>query len=242
MNYNPYDLIPTKINGKDFQSRPIAFDSDVVDNQAMTNAFGNIVKPTRVSTICPDCGQGLEYDCDFKIPPFYLEVNCYHCNLAPPPPADPFVNPLDTGRIDDYELDPILHDPNEKIVGEDDGTTVADRFPMDALDPGQYLHEMSEPEVSEPEVSEPEVSEPEVSEPEVSEPEVSEPEEKPLEEALEVVTPPEPQDMPKVKEKPKKTPRKAKKSTSKVTREVPIEPVDGITEEIDIDDELAEDE
>lgn len=133
MDYNPYDLIPTLVNGKEFQSRPIEFDSEVVDNNNMTNAFGSIVKPTKVSTSCPDCGQGLEFDCTLEDPPFALSVVCYHCRPAPPPAADPFMNPLEEGRVGEHELDPLLHNPSEQVVDEADDSSVADRmnFPDD---------------------------------------------------------------------------------------------------------------
>lgn len=135
MSYNPYDLIPLLVNGQDLHGRPIEFDSDVANQQTMENSFGNPVKPTKISTCCPDCGQGLEFELTLGDPPFSaVEVICYHCNPEAPAPADPFMNPLEDGRVPDHDLDPLLHNPNEQVVtDEGDDTTLADRleFPSD---------------------------------------------------------------------------------------------------------------
>jgi len=132
-DYNPYDLISIKVNGQDIHGRPFEFDSDIVDQKNLTNAFGSIVKPTKISSCCPDCGQGLEFDVTFGDPPFAcVEVICYHCNPDSAPTADPFMNPIDDGRIAGHELDPLLHNPNEQIVGDDDGSSVADRIDFDS--------------------------------------------------------------------------------------------------------------
>lgn len=127
MNYNPYDLVPLLINGKPITGRPFMMDSDVVDQKTMKNAFGVLVKPSKVMTLCPDCLQGLEVDVKLGEPPFKPVVySCKYCKPAPAPSVDPFVNPVKTGRVPAQELDPILHDPM-KPLAETKGT-VADRF------------------------------------------------------------------------------------------------------------------
>lgn len=129
MNYNPFDLVPLTINGKPITGRPFQFDSDVVNQKTMTNAFGALVKPSKVMTMCPDCGQGFELDVKLGDPPFQpYAVACPICKPAPPPLQDPFVNPIKTGRIQAFELDPILHDPKQPLVEK--AGTVADRFAL----------------------------------------------------------------------------------------------------------------
>lgn len=214
MDHNPYDLIPTRVNGQELTSRPIEFDSEVVDNQNMTNAHGNLITPIKVSTVCPDCGQGLEYDVTLGSPPWSLDVICYHCNPAPPPSADPFMNPVEDGRIGEHELDPLLHDPNQQVVGGEDESSVADRMGLEEEGvEGSASGTSSAEGVSE----------------EASESPGEASEEEPA---------PEPKDPPKAKKKAKKTSRKPKKKTK-----VPVEPADGITEEEEIDDDdLVENE
>jgi hypothetical protein len=108
--YNPYDLIELSINGSQIYGRPIELDSDIVDQNTMRNAFGSIVKPSRISTVCPDCGQGLELSVALGEPPFDTQsVSCEYCYPAPPPIADPFMSPIDDGRILAETLDP--HSP-----------------------------------------------------------------------------------------------------------------------------------
>lgn len=127
MTYNPYDLITLIINDMEIYGRPFEFDSEVVDQIEMTNSEGNLVKPTKLSTICPDCGQGLEIEVELNGPPFgAVETICPYCNPEPEPIPDPFINPLDTGRIEAHNLDPLLYDLDSKQ--SDDGLTVAERM------------------------------------------------------------------------------------------------------------------
>lgn len=131
--YNPYDLVPMLINGQEIHGRPIEFDSEVADQNAMTNAFGNVVKPSKLSSCCPDCGQGLEYDVYLDEPPFSaVQKICYHCNPAPGPQDDPFMNPITDGRIPEHELDPLLHDPGQQVIDDED-SSVAERFKFDTV-------------------------------------------------------------------------------------------------------------
>ena len=146
-------MIPLLINGQNLHGRPIEFDSDVANQKTMENAFGNPVKPTKISTCCPDCGQGLEFDLTLGDPPYSsVEVTCYICNPAAPPPVDPFMNPLEDGRVPGHDLDPLLHNPNEQVVvDEDDDTTLADRleFPTDESVEESIAEETEETEETE---------------------------------------------------------------------------------------------
>ncbi len=131
MSYNPYDLVKLTINGKPIDGRPFEFDSDVADQNSMKNAFDEFVKPKKVATICPDCGQGLYVDVNFsgQEPPFaVLNYSCPYCSPAQSPLIDPFVNPIDSDRISLVELDPLLHDPKDKLVESD--IPVAEQFSM----------------------------------------------------------------------------------------------------------------
>lgn len=127
MNYNPYNLIQLLINGKPIGGRPYEMDSDVVNQKTMENGFGNLVKPSKVITMCPDCSQGLQVDVKLGDPPFEPVVyTCPYCKPAPPSVIDPFINPVKTGRVPAASLDPILHDPGELLPTV--GGTVMDRF------------------------------------------------------------------------------------------------------------------
>ncbi len=127
MNYNPYDLVQLVINGKQLTGRPFEFDSEVVNQKTMTNAFGAVVKPSKVMTMCPDCGQGFELAVKLGDPPFVaVELSCPICKPTPPPIQDPFINPVKTGRIQAFELDPLLQDP-KKPLSQEVGS-VSDRF------------------------------------------------------------------------------------------------------------------
>lgn len=135
MNYNPYDLLQLKINGKPMHGRPFEFDSAVANQKTMKNAFGRLVKPTKLATVCPDCGQGLEINVKLDEPPFrVINYSCHHCHPAPKPLVDPFVNPLQSGRIPVADLDPLLHNPDKPLDKGSVGS-VADRFevPVAAL-------------------------------------------------------------------------------------------------------------
>jgi len=149
--YNPYDLVPMVINGVEIFGRPIEFDTPIADHNTMENAFGNIVKPSKLSTVCPNCGQGLVVHVKLMDPPFQpVHYSCEHC--IPPEPVinDPFNNPIESGRVPASELDPLLHDFNEPITPS--GEPIGDR--IDVNDLAEALEEPSEalPSDSEPEV------------------------------------------------------------------------------------------
>jgi len=125
--YNPYDLVSMLINGQPIHGRPIEFDSEIVNFSKLTNAFGNLVRPKRLSTICPSCGQGLEVIVSLPDPPFpVIEHNCHYCRPDAAPLSDPFNNPIESGKIAQQELDPLLHDFSKKV--EQPVETVAERF------------------------------------------------------------------------------------------------------------------
>lgn len=117
--YNPYDLLELLVNNQQMYGRPVEFDSEMVNQDTMRNAFGSLVKPSKVSTVCPDCGQGLEVSVRLGEPPFgIVAIKCEHCYPAPPPPIDPFMNPVKDGRIPIENLDPMLHKYNEPFIQE----------------------------------------------------------------------------------------------------------------------------
>lgn len=127
MTYNPYDLLSLRINGKPIDGRPFAFDSDVADQLKMTNAAGVYVKPVKVTTVCPDCGQGLIFDVSLGDPPFpVIERVCEYCHPVPPPMADPFVNPLAERIIPVADLDPLARDVAAPLSVKQ--STVAERL------------------------------------------------------------------------------------------------------------------
>ncbi len=109
MTYNPYELVKIRINGAETFGRPFEFDSEIADAQTSTNRWGQPVKPTGLSTTCPDCGGGLTLIVDLPDPPFPVtEHTCELCCKDPPPLVDPFMSPLAAGRINLDELDPLL--------------------------------------------------------------------------------------------------------------------------------------
>jgi len=127
MQYNPFDLISLIINGHDCYGRPIAFDSDIVNQETSKNSFDKYVKPIQISTTCPDCGQGLILDVRLSDPPFAIHIcNCPLCRPIPPPMLNPFTNPIISSRISENELDPLLHNINS--VQPDINTTVSQRI------------------------------------------------------------------------------------------------------------------
>jgi hypothetical protein len=110
-SYNPYDLIPVKINEHLTFGRPVAFDSDVCDTIKMVNSKGLIVKPTELVTTCPDCGSGLVLQIDLPDPPFGdIEHQCI-CKRETV--IYPFMNPLQDNRIRLDFLDPKLALPSD---------------------------------------------------------------------------------------------------------------------------------
>lgn len=131
MDYNPYNLVEMKINGKPIHGRPIEFDSEITDFSKLKNAFGNYVRPKVLSTVCPDCGQGLVVTVALPDPPFpVIEHTCPYCHPYSEQ-VDPFQNPIDSQAISQQELDPLLHNINVNL--KPTTTVVADRLPVEEL-------------------------------------------------------------------------------------------------------------
>lgn len=133
MSYNPYDLVELTVNGIPIHGRPYEFDSELVDHDAGTNKDGGLVKPTKLSTCCPECGDGIWLDVLYDDPPFpVVEISCPHCGTAEQP-GDPFREPVSAGAVTEEQLDPA----NEtlEVPPQDDGLTVAERTTIYAQDP-----------------------------------------------------------------------------------------------------------
>lgn len=147
-NYNPYNLVAMSINGTEIYGRPMEFDSEIVDFQKMINAFGYSVKPSKLSTICPSCGQGLEVVVSLPDPPFpVVEYTCQYCNPSITSISEPFNNPIETGRISQHELDPLLYDLSKKLQPSEQ--SVAERLSFENIvEPEELVVE--EPVVEEP--------------------------------------------------------------------------------------------
>ncbi len=120
MNYNPYDLVELTITGKkstfNTYGRPVEFDSIIADYTKMTNNFGQLVKPTKVTTTCEDCGQG--YTVDIVMPAAVGQKIVLNCQICNPKQTlvdlEPFINPVESNQIRESELDPSLLDLSEK--------------------------------------------------------------------------------------------------------------------------------
>lgn len=130
MNYNPYDLVPLLLNGHATYGRPVEFDSVITNHKTMTNAFGNIMKPTKVSTTCPDCGQGYTLDIECGEPPFeVIEISCPICKPQIAIPETPFIDPVAAGVVGEHEINPELTDIKTGI--KEETSTVAERITKD---------------------------------------------------------------------------------------------------------------
>ncbi len=128
--YNPYDLMQITIDGQPTQGRPFQFDSYVHDQMTMKNIEGNLVKPIKLSTICPKCGSGMIINLPvLPDPPFdILNFSCIECNPPVEPMPDPFMNPVNAGRMGKSELDHLLAEDIE--IG--DGL-VSDKIDLDSI-------------------------------------------------------------------------------------------------------------
>lgn len=250
MNYNPFDLVPMRINGNEIYGRPFELDSEIFDNVNMKNSFGEYVKPKKLSTVCPDCGKGMTVDVVLGNPPFTtVETNCDVCHPSHKASVDPFVNPVTSGQVQPHELDPLIHNPH---AAEIDNLSVAERLEAKDVDLEieKVVDSIPEPVKSEV-VPEPVVEQPKLeSVPELAKPVVPEP----------IAEPPKLESVPEVTEKVQEQPTTAKQPTAKKTQEKPkktqekpveefktedVKPVgkpqaDGLTEETDIDDLISD--
>lgn len=132
--YNPYDLLNIIIDGNQAYARPIAFDSDIVDHKNLKNAFGTYVKPNKIVTTCPKCGQGVQLDILLEEPPFPPYVcSCPNCYPKKAAMVDPFKNPIKSKSMTLEELDPLYHNIGQMSL-DIPSSTVQERLKDDEED------------------------------------------------------------------------------------------------------------
>jgi hypothetical protein len=73
-------------------ARPFEFSGNIVNHQKSLDAFGNLVRPTKVLLTCPACGAGIEYK-------MQGECICEQCERQRPKPVHPFVDPVRTNVV-----------------------------------------------------------------------------------------------------------------------------------------------
>jgi hypothetical protein len=128
MEYNPYELLNINVNGQKAYGRPVEYDSSTTGPNSVKNNFGYYVKPIKMVTTCPDCGQGLELNVRYPDPPFpVVDFACYICK-SQSVVRDPFVDPLKSGRITLEDLNPHIYKHERHDLGD---TTVAERLSKD---------------------------------------------------------------------------------------------------------------
>jgi len=92
--------------------------------------FGD--QAARYSSTCPHCGQGMFFGAEEVVTKHgHNFVGCKECGIGQssdeiPMFEDPFMNPIQEGKIDEQKLDPDLVDTLSGL--EDDGRSVADRM------------------------------------------------------------------------------------------------------------------
>lgn len=135
MDYNPYELLNINVNGKKAYGRPVEYDSNTTGPNSVKNTFGYYVKPIRLVTTCPDCGQGLELNVRYPDPPFpVVEFACYICKSKSNVVIDPFVDPIKSGRVTLEDLNPNIYKLERHDLGD---TTVAERLSKEAQKKGK---------------------------------------------------------------------------------------------------------
>ena len=102
MNYNPYDLVQVDMYGEMINARPIVLSGIVASNDFL-DPFGRLVKPEKVVLTCPSCGSYIELTLNYDDSPPYVGI-CGCCEERKPKYIDPFVNPVECGRISRYDL------------------------------------------------------------------------------------------------------------------------------------------
>jgi hypothetical protein len=138
--YNPYELLQITVNGKPIDARPCEFSGEIVSQNDFTDDKGRLVVPTKLSTVCPDCGRGLFLEVEFKEPPFEHDCQCPDCHPEPVQAPDPFMNPVEEGRIPYEDLDP-LQQSDEQLEEED--SSLADRLNIKQPDEAPSSHTTS---------------------------------------------------------------------------------------------------
>jgi len=135
MEYNPYELLNINVNGKKAYGRPVEYDSSTTGPNSVKNIFGYYVKPIKMVTTCPDCGQGLELNVRYPDPPFpVVDFACYICKSQSNIVRDPFIDPLKSGRITLEDLNPHIYKLERHDLGD---TTVAERLSKDMQKKGK---------------------------------------------------------------------------------------------------------
>jgi hypothetical protein len=135
MDYNPYELLNININGKKAYGRPVEYDSGTTGPNSVKNSFGFYVKPIKIVTTCPDCGQGLELNVRYPDPPFpVVEFACYICRSKSQAVIDPFVDPFKGGNISLEDINPSIYKLERHDLGD---TTVAERLSKDTKKKGK---------------------------------------------------------------------------------------------------------
>ncbi len=89
---SPYDMVTARMqtaNGTmEVYMRPFQFDSEPVDLNTMKNAFGLVIRPTRLSSSCPNCGCLVDVEVTTD-----LLYKCGECYREPKKPVfTPFVS------------------------------------------------------------------------------------------------------------------------------------------------------
>ena len=127
--YNPHGLIEVIINNnKGLYARAVAFDSESDDPLTLLNSDGGYVIPTVIETTCPDCGALISKEVELPKPPFgVIDLVCAECNPEPETREDPFINPLEGGIITIADLDPDVV-PADNVEKSAEESTVASRI------------------------------------------------------------------------------------------------------------------
>jgi len=120
---NPYELVPIKINDKETYGRPVRFDSEPVDMHTLKNKEGRVIRPSLLTSACPDCGQGLEVDLG---PDDHILGVSITCNLCKDKKDIQVGNKRRFRPNDPNIVSPRLCEPNLMAVD----TTVADRIDL----------------------------------------------------------------------------------------------------------------
>lgn len=110
---SPYDMVKARMKTAkgimEVYMRPFQFDSEPVDLNTMKNAFGFVIRPTRLSSSCPHCGCLVDVEATTN-----LLYTCGECYKEPKRPVFiPFVvDPISPIR-DLIYVEPTIIDESE---------------------------------------------------------------------------------------------------------------------------------